>query len=151
MRWAFSIPSRRSALTGSRAWQARCLKCRLALVSLIDRDRQWLKSCHGCPAQETSREMSFCAHAIVDRAVMVVPDALLDARFADNPQVTGAPHIRFYAGCPLVLPSGHCVGTLCIVDTRAHQLDDAQIRLLQDLGHLVEQELCKNMPAAVAS
>jgi CheY-like chemotaxis protein len=113
----------------------------VSLVSLIDRDRQWLKSCHGCVTRETPREMSFCAHAILERAVMVVPDALLDPRFADNPQVADEPRIRFYAGYPLILPSGGCAGTLCIIDTQPHQLDEAAVRLLQDLGHLVEREL----------
>lgn len=113
----------------------------LALVSLIDRDRQWLKSCHGRLAHDTSRETSFCAHAILGRAVMVVPDALLDPRFADNPHVTAEPYIRFYAGCPLTLPEGSCVGTLCILDHRPRQLNETEIRLLQDLGHLVETEL----------
>ncbi|HET6519216.1 MAG TPA: MBL fold metallo-hydrolase [Geminicoccaceae bacterium] len=113
----------------------------IALVSLVDRDRQWFKSCQGPSAKETSREISFCAHAILGREVMVVPDALLDPRFADNPFVTGEPHIRFYAGYPLVDACGSCVGTLCLVDTRPHQLDEAGIRLLQDLGSLVQREL----------
>jgi ribonuclease BN (tRNA processing enzyme)/CheY-like chemotaxis protein len=113
----------------------------IALVSLVDSDRQWLKSCHGLATRETPREVSFCAHAILRREVMIVPDALRDPRFADNPMVTGEPRIRFYAGYPLVLPCGSCVGTLCIVDTRPHQLDEAAIRLLRDFGSLVQQEL----------
>jgi phosphoribosyl 1,2-cyclic phosphodiesterase/DNA-binding response OmpR family regulator len=113
----------------------------IALVSLVDRHRQWLKSCHGVPLRETSREVSFCAHAIHDTDITVVPDALLDPRFADNPTVTDGPRIRFYAGFPLVMPGGQCVGTLCVVDTRPRQLDEAGLRLLKDLGNLVRQEL----------
>lgn len=113
----------------------------IALVSLVDRDRQWLKSCHGLATRETPREASFCAHAVFARQVMVVPDALLDPRFADNPLVTGEPRIRFYAGYPLVLPSGSCAGTLCVIDTRPRRPDGAAIQHLRDLGGLVEQEL----------
>jgi DNA-binding response OmpR family regulator len=113
----------------------------IALVSLVDRDRQWLKSQHGLSISETPREVSFCAHALLDREVMIVPDALLDPRFADSPLVVGEPRVRFYAGYPLVLPGGACAGTLCIVDTRPRQLDAAAIRLLRDLGSLVEREL----------
>lgn len=116
-------------------------KVPMALVSLLDRERQWLKSTCGVAVRQTSREASFCAHAILRREVMIVPDALLDMRFADNPFVVGEPRIRFYAGCPLVLQDGSCVGTLCILDTRPRQLDGIEIHHLQDLGALVEQEL----------
>jgi phosphoribosyl 1,2-cyclic phosphodiesterase/CheY-like chemotaxis protein len=118
----------------------------IALVSLVDSDRQWLKSCYGLATRETPREVSFCAHAILRREVMVVPDALRDPRFADNPLVIGEPRFRFYAGYPLVLPCGSCVGTLCIVDTRPHQLDEAAIQLLRDFGSLVQQELTAGGP-----
>ena len=91
--------------------------------------------------RESSREVSFCAHAILRREVMVVPDALLDPRFADNPAVTDDPHVRFYAGYPLAAPGGSRVGTLCLVDTRPRDIDGAGLRLLGDLGGLVEQEL----------
>lgn len=113
----------------------------MALVSLLDRDRQWLKSTCGLEVRQTSREVSFCAHAIVRREVMVVPDALLDLRFADNPLVTGEPRIRFYAGCPVALPSGELGGTLCLLDTRPRHLDAAGVRHLRDLALLVEREL----------
>jgi phosphoribosyl 1,2-cyclic phosphodiesterase/CheY-like chemotaxis protein len=118
----------------------------IALVSLVDSDRQWLKSCHGLATRETPREVSFCAHAILGRDIMVVPDALQDPRFADNPLVTGEPRIRFYAGYPLILPCGSCVGTLCIVDTRPHQLDETAVQLLRDFGGLVQQELTAARP-----
>ncbi|HEX6016140.1 MAG TPA: MBL fold metallo-hydrolase [Geminicoccaceae bacterium] len=113
----------------------------IALVSLVDRDRQWLKSHHGLDVSETPREVSFCAHAILDREVVVVPDSLLDPRFADNPVVTGESRVRFYAGCPLILPGGSCAGTLCLVDTRPRELSEDEVQLLLDLGALVQQEL----------
>ncbi len=122
----------------------------IALVSLVDSDRQWLKSTHGVTAGESSREMSFCAHAVAARAPLVVPDALLDARFADNPLVTGGPRVRFYAGQPLVLPDGSCVGTLCIIDVRPRTLDQKDLALLGDIGHLVRRELLL-MPADSSS
>lgn len=94
----------------------------IALVSLVDAERQWFKSRHGLDASETCRRDSFCGHTIASDAVMVVRDASEDPRFAANPLVTGAPHIRFYAGAPLVLASGHRIGTLCVIDPapRAH-------------------------------
>ena len=114
----------------------------IALVSLVDRNRQWCKSCYGFEeVKETSREVAFCPHAILGQEVMVVPDALLDPRFADNPLVTDEPRIRFYAGCPLTLSDGSRVGTLCVLDYRPRQLDETKISLLEDLGSLAEQEL----------
>ena len=88
----------------------------IALVSLVDADRQWFKSRHGLAVEQSERGFSFCSHAIERHGVMVVPDAALDPRFAGNPSVTGDPHIRFYAGAPLVLPSGHALGSLCVID-----------------------------------
>jgi phosphoribosyl 1,2-cyclic phosphodiesterase/CheY-like chemotaxis protein len=122
----------------------------VALVTLVDEKRQWFKSACGAGIGETSRDMSFCAHAIAERSVMVVPDALLDERFADNPVVVNDPRVRFYAGCPLVLDDGAPVGTLCLVDTRPRELDAAAIRLLEDLAGLVLQEL-KRSASATAS
>ena len=113
----------------------------VALVSLVDRHRQWLKSAYGVPLRETSREVSFCAHAILGREPLVVPDALQDPRFADNPTVADGPRIRFYAGHPIFLPSGSCVGTLCVIDTRPRQIDQAGLQLLEDLANIVKQEL----------
>ncbi|MBV9827908.1 MAG: GAF domain-containing protein [Alphaproteobacteria bacterium] len=109
----------------------------IVLVSLIDRDRQWFKSAQGISAQETPRDLSFCAHAIADKAPLVVTDTLTDDRFADNPLVTGEPHMRFYAGSPLILPNGSCVGTVCAIDTRPRQLDDVGLRLLREIGNQV--------------
>ncbi len=114
-----------------------------ALVSLVDADRQWFKSRQGLDATETPRDMAFCAHAILGDDVMVVPDALRDDRFADNPLVTGPPRVRFYAGVPLSGSQGRTLGTLCLLDSRVRELDEAQRRLLRDLGRLVEHELAR--------
>ena len=92
--------------------------------------------------------MAFCAHAILKDEVLIVPDAFLDPRFADNPLVTGEPHVRFYAGCPLKLPDGNFMGTLCLIDTQPRQLDDRKINLLRDLAKLTEIELSRGaLPA----
>lgn len=119
----------------------------IALVSLVDRDRQWFKSRRGLEASETDRDKAFCAHVILGNDVMQVPDALVDDRFADNPLVMGEPRIRFYAGAPLSLGDGSPVGTLCVIDHRARNLDEGQLRLLSDLSKLVERELQKNPSA----
>ncbi len=113
----------------------------IALVSLVDKDRQWFKSCHGISATETSREASFCAHVVYNREAMLVPDTLLDPRFGDNPFVVNEPRVRFYAGCPLILLDGSCVGTLCLVDTRPRSIEGRDFGLLQDLRDLTVQEL----------
>jgi GAF domain-containing protein len=120
----------------------------IVLVSLVDHDRQWLKSRYGVEEDEIPRELSFCAHAILRNEVMLVPDALLDPRFAENPLVISAPRMRFYAGCPLVVPEGSRVGTLCLIDTRPRHLAEASIGFLQDLGSLVQQELAAALPGA---
>ncbi len=113
----------------------------VSLVSLVDENRQWFKSCVGIEQCETSREVSFCAHALKSDGVMVVTDALLDPRFADNPLVTDGPRVRFYAGAPLTVSGGLCVGTLCILDTRPRVLSAQEIGLLRDMAALVEKEL----------
>ncbi len=93
----------------------------IALVSLVDSERQWFKSRFGLAATHTCRSQSFCTHTIAGEGVMVVPDAHADPRFAENPLVTGEPHIRFYAGAPLILANGHRVGTLCVIDPAPRQ------------------------------
>lgn len=113
----------------------------IALISLVDPNRQWFKSKVGLDAEETSREIAFCSHAILQREVFEVPNATLDPRFHDNPLVTGAPDIRFYAGAPLITPSGHAIGTLCAIDKKPRQLTDAQKASLQTLSKSVVAHL----------
>ena len=112
----------------------------IALVSLVDADRQWFKSRHGLAAAETPRSLSFCAHALAANDMLVINDAALDARFVDNLLVTGEPFIRFYAGQP-VYNAGHPVGTLCVIDTRPRTFSDEQRRVLKDIAKMVEVEL----------
>ncbi|MDH3753168.1 MAG: MBL fold metallo-hydrolase [Acidimicrobiia bacterium] len=113
----------------------------IALVSLIDEERQWFKSRHGLDATETPRDMAVCAHAILDDVVLQIPDALDDPRFADNPLVNDDPRMRFYAGVPLTLSDGSRAGTLCVIDYRPRLLDDGQLAELERLGSLVADEL----------
>lgn len=107
----------------------------IALISLIDDSRQWFKAKIGLDVSETPREQAFCAYAILEPKPLIVEDAALDARFSDNPLVTGAPGIRFYAGFPLDSGDGLRVGALCVIDTRARQLSPAQMSALQALAH----------------
>lgn len=113
----------------------------IALIALMERDREWFKSCHGLEIREVLRDDSFCGHAIFERQPLVVSDALLDERFADNPYVTGFPGVRFYAGHPLILRNGSCVGTLCILDVRPRHFDNVGISLLRDLSQFAIAEL----------
>lgn len=110
----------------------------VALISLIDNDRQWFKSNQGLEATETPREVSFCGHAILRDDPLVIEDTHTDARFADNPLVAGGPGIRFYAGVPLHAVSGHRIGTLCLIDTEPRAFDAGQVAVLQDLAATVE-------------
>ena len=113
----------------------------IALISLVERDRQWFLCRRGLEASETPREQAFCAHAIVTDQVMVVPDACSDPRFRANPLVTEAPHIRFYAGAPLRSPEGHNLGTLCVIDRQPRQPSEVQLRALALLSELVMREI----------
>lgn len=114
----------------------------IALLSLVDTERQWFKANVGLPgATETPRDMAFCAHAILQDALMEVPDAQCDPRFAANPLVTSAPDIRFYAGAPLTLPCGERMGTLCVIDHQPRQLSAAQSRTLLHLAQLATEAL----------
>jgi signal transduction histidine kinase/CheY-like chemotaxis protein len=119
----------------------RLLNVPIVLVSLVDSNRQWFKSCQGLDARETARSISFCGHAILEDCIFIISDALCDPRFADNPLVTGKPNIRFYAGQPLKALNGSRVGTLCVIDTKPRNLTQTDIDSLKDLGILVETEL----------
>lgn len=110
----------------------------IALISLVDADRQWFKAHHGISATQTPRDISFCSHVVAERAPLIVTDALLDARFADNPLVTGEPRVRFYAGIPLRADDGSILGALCAVDHRAREPSPQQLDALRLLaGHVV--------------
>lgn len=108
----------------------------IALVSLLDKNRQWFKSRVGLPVPETPRSQAFCGYAILGGEPLVIEDASKDPRTLDNPLVTGEPGIRFYAGIPLRLSTGEALGTLCVIDTRPRALNTSQ---LQDLGALARQ------------
>ncbi len=112
-----------------------------ALVSLVDEKRQWWKSCHGLEGCGTARDLAFCAHAILSPEVMVVPDATRDARFANNPFVTGAPGVRFYAGAPLRTADDFNLGTLCLIDTKPREFSADEAVLLTNLAAIVIEQL----------
>lgn len=113
----------------------------IATISLVDGNRQWFKNVHGLDVCETPRSVSFCGHAILQEGVFYIPDATADARFADNPLVIGPPRIRFYAGCPLFVPGGMAVGTLCTIDRVPRRLDAEQLLRLRDLADCLQREL----------
>ncbi|GAY20715.1 MULTISPECIES: sensor domain-containing diguanylate cyclase [Sphingobium] len=113
----------------------------ISAVSLVDTDRQWFKSLAGLDESETARDIAFCDHTIRQRAPMVITDAKEDARFRDNPLVTGDPNIRSYAGIPLETPDGYNIGSLCAIDTVPREFDPAQIAILKNLAALVVEQL----------
>jgi diguanylate cyclase (GGDEF)-like protein len=121
----------------------------ITLVSLVAQDRQWFKSRQGLDACETGRDISFCGHAILHESALVVPDALQDPRFADNPLVTGPPHIRFYAGHPVCAADGSRVGTVCIIDRKPREFSQADTATLADLAGMVSRELSLSQLATV--
>ncbi len=120
---------------------ATALDVPVALVSLVDADRQWFKSRRGLDVEETPRDMSLCAHAILGADVFQIEDTLADPRFADNPVVSGEPRLRFYAGMPLALDDGSRVGTLCVADYRPRRLDEGQLEELRRVAGRVVDEL----------
>ena len=120
---------------------ARIFDMPVAIISLVDRDRQWFKSTEGFDAEETPRKFSFCGHAILGNDVFEVRNARRDPRFRDNPLVIDRPHIRFYAGAPLEAPNGHKLGTLCIIDKVPRQLSDEEKSMLKNLANMVVNEM----------
>jgi ribonuclease BN (tRNA processing enzyme)/FixJ family two-component response regulator len=113
----------------------------MVTITLVDEDRQWFKSCVGVSDKEGSRDASFCAHVVYNREPMIVPDAFQDDRFADNPFVINEPRIRFYAGYPLILDNGSCIGTLCLIDRRPRTLTDSDLERLHDLANIALREI----------
>ncbi len=109
----------------------------IALVSLIDQNRQWFKSHHGLSARETPRDYAFCSHAILEKQIFEVMDSRLDDRFHDNPLVTNDPHVIFYAGFPLTV-NEHRMGTLCVIDDKPNALNPTQLEALEALGRQIE-------------
>lgn len=113
----------------------------IALITLVDDKRQWFKSSYGLDLKQTSRDVSFCAHAIQDSRIFEIGDALLDSRFAENPLVTGDPGIRFYAGLPLVVSNGEALGTICVIDRKPKELTPLQAEAMRVLGQSVVTQL----------
>src|SRR5258707_1390020 len=120
---------------------ARICEAPIAMITLVDEDRQWFKSKVGVSTSETSRDISFCAHAIGQSELFIVTDATRDDRFAQNPLVTSDPKIRFYAGAPLVTPDGHNIGTLCVIDKVPRELRPDQKQALRVLARHVMSQL----------
>lgn len=129
---------------------SRALGTDIALISLIDKDRQWFKSRQGLDVAETPRDQAFCDYAIESEEVMVVPDATQDPRFANNPLVTGDPNIAFYAGAPLITKEGYALGTLCVIDNKPREdfgLEDKQV--LMDIAATVMAEIEANAQSQI--
>ena len=121
---------------------ALAMDTKIALVSLVDQDRQWFKSACGLDAKETARDISFCTHAIEESEPFFVLNAARDERFRDNPLVLGEPFVRFYAGAQLTLPTGETVGTLCVIDDEPRfRITEREIELMKAFGDLVVERL----------
>jgi GAF domain-containing protein len=120
----------------------------MSMVSILDSDREWFKSCVGFDKKEGSRDVSFCGHALLAKYVFIVEDTLKDARFNDNPMVVGSPYIRFYAGMALLdYKTGQAIGVFCVKDTEPRVFDSEQIAILIDLANRAEKEL--NLPKKI--
>ena len=126
---------------------ARTFDMPIALISLVDRNRQWFKSAVGLDGDETPRSFSFCGHAILEDGVFEVRNAKRDPRFRDNPMVLEQPHVRFYAGAPLEAPNGHKLGTLCIIDSVPRQLSEDEKTKLKNLADMVVGEIMSHVDA----
>lgn len=113
----------------------------VAMLTLVDSDRQWSKSCVGVESCDIARDHAFCAHAILKPEIMVVPDLRADERFVDNPMVVSGPQVRFYAGAPIEAAPGLRIGTLCLLDTQPRELDRTELAILGTLRDLVRGEL----------
>jgi GAF domain-containing protein len=113
----------------------------ISLISLVDEDRQWFKAKTGVTLNETSRDVSMCAHAILQKDILIVPDATKDRRFKDNPLIISAPKIRFYAGAPLISPEGCALGTLCVIDKVPRELTENQKESLRVLARIIMTQL----------
>lgn len=130
---------------------ALALDTKIALVSLVDADRQWFKARCGLAVQETGRDIAFCAYAIERAEPFIVLNAAQDERFADNPLVTGHPHIRFYAGAPLITPAGHALGTLCVIDDEPrYSVGEREIKLLESFAGIVTERLLARVASQAA-
>ena len=121
----------------------------IALVSLVDENRQWFKSCFGLPVLETHRDISFCGHTILGDDILVIEDSYKDKRFSDNPLVQDEPFIRFYAGCPLYYSEDIKLGTLCIIDTKPRKFTKEDKETLKDLALMAQQELIASQLATL--
>lgn len=113
----------------------------ITVISLVDAHRNWHKSMHGISMSEAPRGLGFCGHAILQKSIFEISDTREDVRFADNPLVLGPPNVRFYAGYPLTMKNGHCVGTLCLIDTMPKRLSEWEREHLATLAAMVEAEL----------
>jgi PAS domain S-box-containing protein len=120
---------------------ARTLRVPTVLVSLVDESRQWFKSRFGCDTQETDREISFCTHTVAKREPLIVPDAMLDPRFAANPLVCGPPYMRAYLGIPLFARDGHAIGALCAIDQHPRNFDGEDLAAMTDFGRIAEDAI----------